>query len=252
MKKKLIFAMVILVIIIAVIIIIFLPKDKEEKAYNKKETIEEISNGLVNGMSKKDLEKLLNQKISEQTIMTGKDAYLLKAPSNDLIEKYNLDKYVTVQKTYFEKLDSKIKNEYSWKFEGETKGNQAYYYITINVYNYGIYLNDINEIQKQLLENYKATNNAEQEINEYKAKIIAMKLLDSHLDDYGNTQKTIAISFTNIDNDETKASLMQYLVDLAGYNSASDDINARPVKIKNFIEENINNGVLNKQDLLAL
>ena len=45
---------------------------------------------------------------------------------------------------------------------------------------------------------------------------------------------------------------MQYLVDLAGYNSASDDINARPVKIKNFIEENINNGVLNKQDLLEL
>ena len=140
MKKKLIFAMIILVIIIAVITIIFLSKDKEEITYNKKETIEEISNGFVNGIGKKELEKLLNQKVSEQTIMTGKDAYLLKAPSNDLIEKYNLDKYLTVQKTYFEKLDSKIKDEYSWKFEGEAKDNQANYYLTISVYNYGIYL----------------------------------------------------------------------------------------------------------------
>lgn len=260
MKKKRIFLFcIILLFVITLIVIVFLPKkENNEISYTKKEIIEKISEGFANGISKKELEKLVNQELSDKTIMTGKDAYLLKTPSDKLIQKYNLDNYVTNQKTYFEKLDSKIKENYSWSFEGDAQDNQAAYYISVKTYEYGIYLSDLEEIQNQLLENYKSDNDEENEINQYKAQVVAMKLLDSHLDEYlnNNQPKTITISFTNSDSDETKASLLQYLIDLAGYNQAGEDttntIQDRPARMKTIIDEALNSSILNNQDLLSL
>ena len=254
MKKKIIIGLIVTLI---VVVVAFFPNKKTEEQLTKKETIEQISKGFGNGISKKELEKLMNQKIEGKTMMTGKEAYLLKTPNDELIKKYNLDNYVKQNKTYFNKLETKIKENYSWEFEGEVQENQDAYFMLVKVYNYGIYLSDLETLQNKLLENKSAKE--EKEVNEYKAKVIAMKLLDSHLDDYLNNgeAKNIAITCANLNSDETKNSLMQYLIDLAGYTNEKDEtianmVQNRDSRMQNLIDEAIRNNVLEENDLLKL
>lgn len=259
-KTKIIISALVLAIIIAIVIIIALwPKHKEEKSYTKKEIIEKISNGFANGISKDELESLMNQEVQDKTMMTGEDAYLLQTPSKKLIDKYNLNNYVKQNKTYFSNLEKKIKENYYWEFDGEVKENQTNYFIKVKTYNYGVYLADLEEMVGLLTNNYPFENSEEQEINDYKAKIIAMKLLDSHLDDYisSSDPKTIAIFFQQINSTETKNSLIQYLIDLSGYANGLDErinnmeIN-RTERMQSYINEAISNGTLDQNDILKL
>lgn len=252
MKKKIIIG---LIVILLLVVVAFFPNKKTEEQLTKKETIKQISEGFGNGISKKELEKLMNQKIDYKTMMTGSDAYLLKTPNDDLIKKYNLDTYVKQNKTYFNKLETKIKENYSWEFEGEVQENQDAYFMLVKVYNYGIYLSDLETLQNKLLEK----ESTKEEANEYKAKVIAMKLLNSHLDDYLNNgeAKNIAITCANLNSDETKNSLMQYLIDLAGYTNEKDEtianmVQNRDSRMQNLIDEAIRNNILEENDLLKL
>ena len=258
-KKTKIISIILLAIIIAIILIIsFIPKNKEEMRYTKREIIELISNGFVNGMSKKELEELMNQEISNQSMMTGEDAYLLQTPSYKLIKQYNLDNYITNAKSYFKKLETKIKENYSWKFDGEVGENQGSYYIKLKTYSYGVYLSDLEEMTNQLLSRYTLSNE-NTEVNKYKAKVIAMKLLDSYLDEYiyNGDSKVISITFNSINDDDTKNSLMQYLVDLAGYNNSEDEKisaieNNRQTRITEYINIALSNGTLDQNDILKI
>lgn len=261
-KTKIIISVIVFLILIAlaVTIIILTKNNKEpEKSYTKKEIIENISNGFANGISKDELESLMNQEVQDKTMMTGEDAYLLQAPSEKLIDKYNLDNYVKNNKTYFSNLENKIKENYFWKFDGEVKENQTSYFISVKTYNYGVYLTDLEEMVGLLTNNYPFENSEEQEINDYKAKIIAMKLLDSHLDDYisSSDSKTIAIFFQQINSTETKNSLIQYLIDLSGYSNGLDErinnmeIN-RTERMQSYINEAISNGTLDQNDILKI
>lgn len=262
MKKKtkiIIISLIVLIIIItAILVIVFWPKN-QEKSYTKKEIIEEISKGFVNGISKGELEELMNQKVLDITMMMGEDAYLLQTPSKELIDKYKLDTYVKENKRYFASLERKIRENYSWKFDGETKANQDTYLVTVKTYQYGVYLADLEVMESLLTQNYSFENAEDQEINNYKAKIIAMKLLNSHLDDYisDSEPKTTAIFFKDIDSEETKNSLAQYIMNLSGYANGQDErindmeIN-RTQRMQEYIDAAINDGTLDQNDILKI
>lgn len=256
MKKVLIITTIIIIIILNIIILITWGTPKKEKQLTKKETIEEISKGFINGISKNSLEKLLNQSIDNKTVMTGKDAYLLQKPSEKTIENYNLNKYVKYNEEYYDNLYKVIKNNYTWEFDGKTQNNQNSYFIKIKTYSYGIYLSDIERLCEMLIKNNQSEE--PQKVINYKAKVISMKLLDSHLEEYisNENEKTIAITFSNINDDETKNSLMQYLVDLAGYNNHGDNIISltqnKETRLKNYIDTAMNNNILNKNNILEL
>lgn len=86
-----------------------------------------------------------------------------------------------------------------------------------------------------------------------------MQLLNTHLNEYVNNseEKTILITFTNLNNDETKNSLMQYLIDLTGYNYHTiENINImvqnRNERLQKYIDDAINTGILNKNDILKI
>ena len=259
MKKriKIITIAIIVILLVAILIIVFLPK-KQERNYTKKEIIEQISNGFVDGISKGKLEDLINQDIADKTMMTGEDAYLLQTPSEKLIDDYNLNNYINLNKTYFKHLEKAIKQNYSWEFAEDVSPNQNSFLMNIKVYSYGIYLSDLEEMEQQLLANYKSKNTEEKQINEYKAKVVAMKLLDSHINDYvyNGEARSIFVDFKNIKSDETKNSLMQYLIDLAGYNNQDENIRImvqnRQERVKSYIDDAINNQIIDKNDILKL
>ena len=259
-KKHIIMLLILILIIITIIFIHLIPNNKTtKKTYTKKEIVEKISEGFGNGINKKELEKLLNQKITDKTIMLGKDSYLLKMPSDKLIKKYNLTEYVKENKKYYKNIEKRIKDNYSWKFDDITEENQNTYFVAIKTYQYGVYLSDLEEMIGLLTANYSFSNAEQQEINNYKAKVIAMKLLNNHLNDYinENAGKTVAIFFTDINNDETKTSLLQYIIDLLGYTDGTNErinnmeIN-RTTRMQEYINDAINNNELNKNDILKI
>lgn len=253
-KQRILIVVLVLILIISILLVILWPKESE-KNYTKKEIIELVSNGYANGISKEELSKLLDQEIVDETMMTGEDAYLLQTPSEKQINKYNLDDYVKANKTYFNNLEKKIKENYFWEFDGDVQGNSTTFPINVKTYSYGIYISDLKELQSKLLENYNFGN---KEANQYKAKVVGMKILNSHLNDYINdTQKTIVVSFNNLNDDETINSLNQYLADLGGYNNMYNEkflnmeIN-RTGRMQSYLNEAISNGTLDQNDILKI
>ena len=257
MKNKIIICLIIVLIIFIIALIVFYPNtEKQPPKLSQKEIIEKISDGYINGISKKELETLMSQELTTQTIMIGEDSYLSQKPNSSLIEKYNLVNFVDVQKKYINNLEKTIKNNYSWEFLNEVKENQQIYYMRIQTYNYGVYYQDIQALMSILLNNYQTNNDEEQMINKYKAKVVAMKLLDSHISEYENREETkdIVVEFSKNNQDKTKNSLAQYLVDLGGYNYNNiNEMNEnRQIRLQNYITNAINSGELDQNDFLKI
>lgn len=262
MKPKFIITLIIILILLTIALIFFYSEQESEESEDSltnKEIIQRISDGYADGISKSELEELLNQELGEKTVITGEDSYLNEKPEQSIIETYNLEEYETLQTTYVANVEEQIKNNYTWEFIVEAEDMDQEFFIEIQTYNFGIYLYDLDELINLLLENVTYEDSEEQTVYEYKAKIIAMKLLDSHLTDYINEEetKTIYIDFTNLDNDETKNSLSQYLLDLAGYNyhniSSINEMNEnRTERLSEYINDAIADGTLNEEDILQI
>ena len=256
MKNKIIICLIIVLIIFIISLIAFYPSEEKQHQLSQKEIIEKISDGYIEGISKKELEKLMSQELTTQSIMIGEDSYLSQKPNSSVIKKYNLDNFVDEQKKYLNNLEKIIKNNYYWEFLNEVEENQQIYYIRIQTYNYGVYYQDIETLMSIILSNYQTKNDEEQMVNKYKAKVVAMKLLDSHISEYENKDETkdVVVEFSKNNQDETKNSLAQYLIDLSGYNYNSiNEMNEnRQTRIQNYITNAINSGQLDQNDFLKI
>ena len=241
MKNKIIICLIIVLIIFIISLIAFYPSEEKQHQLSQKEIIEK---------------KLMSQELTAQSIMIGEDSYLSQKPNSSVIKKYNLDNFVDEQKKYLNNLEKIIKNNYYWEFLNEVEENQQIYYIRIQTYNYGVYYQDIETLMSIILSNYQTKNDEEQMVNKYKAKVVAMKLLDSHISEYENKDETkdVVVEFSKNNQDETKNSLAQYLIDLSGYNYNSiNEMNEnRQTRIQNYITNAINSGQLDQNDFLKI
>lgn len=258
MKNKLKIAVVIAIIAILLIIggvVIYFSSNSNNSEENKPNTeratleemrnyVETLNNTIIHGGNEDVLKKVLHTtEIDETSIMTGKDAYLLKTPSEEIIEEYSLNQYVNTANTLAQNLETRIVEnfEYTITDVGETDDYTSFH-ITYRTFYYDAYINDLLTIRNELLTRAgydldNVVNNAQFIADLYKAKVKAAYLLNNYLDNYVNQDETAntVLSFTNNRIEDSSDEFISYLHNLNGGNYSKSAILTTEEEINAFL-----------------
>ena len=258
MKNKLKIAVVIAIIAILLIIggvVIYFSSNSNNSEENKPNTervtleemrnyVETLNNTIIHGGNEDVLKKVLHTtEIDETSIMTGKDAYLLKTPSEEIIEEYSLGQYENTAKTLAQNLETRIVEnfEYTITDVGETDDYTSFH-ITYRTFYYDAYINDLLTIRNELLTRAgydldNVVNNAQFIADLYKAKVKAAYLLNNYLDNYVNQDETAntVLSFTNNRIEDSADEFTSYLHNLNGGNYSKSAILTTEEEINAFL-----------------
>lgn len=258
MKNKLKIAVVIAIIAILLIIggvVIYFSSNSNNSEENKPNTeratleemrnyVETLNNTIIHGGNEDVLKKVLRTtEIDETSIMTGKDAYLLKTPSEEIIEEYSLNQYVNTANTLAQNLETRIVEnfEYTITDVGETDDYTSFH-ITYRTFYYDAYINDLLTIRNELLTRAgydldNVVNNAQFIADLYKAKVKAAYLLNNYLDNYVNQDETAntVLSFTNNRIEDSADEFTSYLHNLNGGNYSQSAILTTEEEINAFL-----------------
>lgn len=270
--RSVILSMVVVLAIVAVIAssLKFEEKTTEKKIEEEKEIVlipEEVEENLENFTSEsvssdvtlKSLENLTNNEhIDISHAMYGKDASTNETVDKDLKGNLDLSAYEKVQKKLVKKLEKKMQDSYTYEYttdfiyEEPTLATRG---IKFTSYLYCYYYNDVSYLMGYLMEKSGYDGNEtykEYIIGEYKAKIKAMQILDSHLDDYVSDE-VYEMELIYVVNDGEMAcfNCEKYLEYLKGFHSSR--IQDYPEeRMENFMNEGLKKGILKEGDLLAI
>ena len=254
-KMRLIIEIIIIVSILALSSIIVLNvisfdnKGKEEQ--KTKELIENLNKLLINGGSKEDIKELTGlDDIDETSLMTGKDCYMRTRPDDKTIKDNNLDNYVILQDELATNVEKKIQSNFEYSISNvKEESDYTQYSVLLKSYYQIAYLLDLEELQKQLLVKSTLEDN---DINNYKAKVIALKILDKKLDDYVNEDENCMANLYRYKNDKERnnSSLLSYINLLQGLNYHDEKVFTEnqlniTERISGYIEEAIQNNLIN-------
>ena len=136
-------------------------------------------------------------------------------------------------------------------------GNVKTYMVTLKSYFYYIYMFDLNNLQEIILTNSGLEDN---EVNEYKAKVKAMEILDKHLDNYQNEsdETTAIVTYTLNDSEATSQSLYDYLLILEGENylyncdTVTNLMENQNQRVQDYYNFGLSEGILDSNNLLGL
>ena len=216
MNKKKIFIIIAVVALIAIITITILNITKPKKADKKTEKeIKEETKNTINTITSEDLtyekfKQIIGTDVPNVHIAVGPNSYLRNKPSDKVIKKYNLSKYVNLQ----EKLVKRVEKRYLDSLEYNVKdtidmGGQVCQEVEISSYYYALYLYDLIDLTNEIATNgpEDAATNEKAAAEYYKGQVKALQVLDNHLDDYENTTKekiTTGVCYKNgiVDSDD--------------------------------------------------
>ena len=242
MKDKLkinipiIMAVIVLIIIIIGLVFLFAKNDKKKEEKKKEidyqkyasQYVDKLTKAIIYGKNKIELTKILQtENIMDSDVMSGSDMYLKQTLDEKLIKKYKLDDYVEAGKKYGDNLEKAIQDNFSYKIEGVAENtDDVSPLVSYKSYCYQAYIKDLSQIRVELLA--KAGYNMDGSsfdvdekfrVDDYKAKIKAAEILDSHLDDYVNNGDTnkIYVTFTHKKAEKSSESFVSYLMNLSGY-----------------------------------
>ena len=251
-KTQLFIFLVLLIIVLIAIRYIYLPDN----------TMSQRITYITELISKKSsrssyIEYIGINDFSNTSIMTGKDSYLREKPSDKDIKQHNLDEYVKLQDTLATNVEKKIISNLEYKVGeiADIEEDATIYHVELKTYYEIEYLLDLDELQNKLLEEYRNKNEMiNEEIANYKAKVIAMKLLDDKLKNYENSSEyCVANIYYYKDSYKTSKSLVSYLNALQGSNYNNDEIdaltNTREDRINDYIKDAKKYGVINENIL---
>ena len=245
-KDKIIFTSLLILICIVIIIICSNKpgETKKETELTKDKIVENIIEDIYFNPSttNEDIKKTVGTYLPRNEIFIGKDSILRKKPSSEIIKKYKLEEYEKMQNQYAEKVEKKYMDNTKYKIVESSEDNVL---LEIVPWYYFQYTNDLAKIKNTIFDyaDYDYTEkdipHEEFEVNDYKARVIAMHIMDSYLDMYdNNTKERRMVKITYTDDKPGKADYFTLYVVLSGYtaqNGPSEELSA------NRADEYLNN-----------
>jgi len=254
-KKLIIIGFAIIFIVIGVVLVI-------NNNYNKnmKKTLEKVNSLALKGATKNELSKIFKtDDLESDYLLTGPDCYMRLKPSDEKIKENSLSSYVKEQDKLSKTVEKNIEeNFYTLISDTTRKENNATVYSGVVRTFYQLeYLQDLKAIQSSIINEYKENNEVDEEIDNYKAKIVAMKILDKKLDTYKNKDEYSGFNiYVYEDDTKTGSSFVSYMNMLQGINYHNEYVNkledTREERIKEYIEEAKNNNIISKDNLLKI
>ncbi len=183
---------IIIILLFLMIIALIASMISNMKPVSKKEYINQVVKEVFydKDLSIEKLENTLNEPMINEVIFIGKDSALRYKPSEDIIKTHNLQKYVDLQEKYAAKVEKKAKQEIEYRIIKQEDNSIVYKIKPWYIYKYSY---DLNILKELIMENAgfvtkeKNVFGEDYNINEFKARVIALKILDKHLNDYNNT-----------------------------------------------------------------
>lgn len=253
MKKSIRKIAIILIIIVILILVGIIVKNTlfEKKKEDINSKMENISQLAINGATKEELSKYFNtEKLDGNSIMTGPDSYMREMPSEETIKEYKLSEYIKLQDKLAANVEKKIKDNFTFILGKKTADDNGGVVYTGSVKGYYQleYLLDLKTLQGTLSEEYKEDND---EVTNYKAKVIAMKILDDYLSIYENKKYFGGVNLYIYadDEDKTTTSYLSFLSTLQGVTYNNEDVNkledTRDTRLKEYLENAKNKKIIN-------
>lgn len=227
MRKKILIIIFVLafMLLFGGIVLSFLSKDDNTDSPSSQMTLETqtkqssekaVRSLMDTSMTPQKLKKLYGVNMGSDAILVGKNSILRE--KSDL-EK-TLTNYSKAQDYYAKKVEKKIQDTFSYRFgdylvadEGANVIQKLYF----KSYYLELYIMDLNLLQDMLLNQIGfSVYNIEHDLTDddlklmYKAKVKAMELLDSHLDNYVNTTEEIEYDLIYSVEDKNKLGPLDY------------------------------------------
>ena len=255
-KKKIIIIGIAIVLLIVGIVLVIINNNSN----NMKKTLEKVNNLALKGATKNELSKIFRtEELESDYMLTGPDCYMRLKPTEAKVKEYNLSNYIKEQDKLSKTVEKSIEeNFFTLINDTTTKENNATVYSGVVRTFYQLeYLQDLKELQKLILTEYKENNTLNEDIDNYKAKVVAMKILDKKLDNYKNKDEYSGFNIYVYEDDaKTGSSFVSYMNMLQGINYHNDDVNkleeTREQRIKDYLEEAKNNNTVNKDSILEI
>lgn len=227
MRKKILIIIFVLafMLLFGGVVLSFLSKDDNTDSTSSQMTLEiqtkqssekAVRSLMDTSMTPQKLKKLYGVNMGSEAILVGKNSILRE--KSDL-EK-TLTNYSKAQDYYAKKVEKKIQDTFSYRFgdylvadEGANVIQKLYF----KSYYLELYIMDLNLLQDMLLNQIGfSVYNIEHDLTDddlklmYKAKVKAMELLDSHLDNYVNTTEEIEYDLIYSVEDKNKLGPLDY------------------------------------------
>ena len=231
------------------------------KPIDKKDYINQVVKDIFynQNVSIEKLESTLNEPLINEVIFIGKDSALRYKPSEEIIKKHGLQKYVEVQEKYSEKVEKLAKKKIEYGIE-EQDGNSILYKIKPwYIYKYSYDLNILKEMIMDDANFSISEDNIFEEdynVNEFKARVIAIKILDKHLNDYNNkTDEILELNMYFDGNKPREAELLSLYYNLEGVTSKTSpnrmSIEEKTIelgKMQEYLKKAEKKGLYNKKN----
>ena len=264
-KSKIITILVILIIAIVVGVSFKLSNDKGNKIKdNNTPTLSDATNFInTNFISqkteRKQIESITGMKISYNKVYVGKDSFVSYKPTSTFIKKYNLEEYEKLQAKYAPKVEEKILSQTTYSYKREDN----FVTFTFKPWYYGAYSSDLQYMIESFL---NATGEITKEdfskatekynLNEYKARVKSIYILNQYLDDYDNQDETFDFTLELNQDKISNADLYSIFMNLGGYSSKKVtgyfDQNAVESRVSKYFAEARKEGIMDSNDILSI
>ena len=224
---------------------------------NNNNKIEKVDNIITNKFFNKntlniDFVKSTGRAMLLYNVVYGDESSLRHKPDSEIYDSYKLDRYAPDIDKYSSIVEKNFSDKLVYTASANIYGNIDY---KIKPWYFYSYSNDLNDFIEKILEyiNFDVSNMSNNEYNayEYRARAIALKIMNDHLSNYDNKNEIINYELKFDNNNPNKNSLYDLYLNLIGSTSKylSNESNQNK-RISVYLNEALNEGLIDKNNFL--